>query len=91
LVEYLGFLGVVLAPFDALVETWSMPGGVDAVYMILVGLFAFVGQFLFNYGGAREKAGVSSLVRNLDIVATQAHTHPHTQHPALPLPFLLLI
>ena len=68
LVHYLGFMGVVLAPFDALVETWTMPVGVDLVYMALLGVFAFAGQFLFNAGVQREKAGVSSLVRNLDIV-----------------------
>ena len=47
---------------------WTMPQGVDLLYMALIGAFAFGGQFLFNAGVQKEKAGVSSLVRNLDIV-----------------------
>ena len=74
LVHYLGFLGVVLAPIDALVETWTMPQGVDLVYMAFLGIFAFAGQYLFNCGCQREKASVSSLVRNLDI--GQPHSLP---------------
>jgi len=45
-----------------------MPTGIDLLYMALIGCFAFAGQYLFNAGVQKEKAGVSSLVRNLDIV-----------------------
>ena len=68
LVGYLGAIGLVAAPFDLLFETWTMPQGTDLLYMALIGTFAFGGQYLFNAGVQKEKAGVSSLVRNLDIV-----------------------
>ena len=68
LVAYLGAIGLAASPFDLLFETWTMPQGVDLVYMALIGTFAFGGQYLFNAGVQKEKAGVSSLVRNLDIV-----------------------
>ena len=80
LVHYLGLLGVIFAPFDAIAETWSMPEGNDLVYMLFLGLFAFAGQYLFNAGVQKEKAGVSSLIRNLDVSRAQHSPQPLSLH-----------
>ena len=68
LVACLGWLGLLVCPFDLLVENWPMPSSVDWAFMLCIGVFAFAGQLLFNAGVQKEKAGISSLIRNLDIV-----------------------
>ena len=73
LVHVLGLIGFVLAPIDALFETWTMPQGVDLVYMCFVGVFAFCGQVLFNAGVQKEKAGFSSLMRNVSRHRLESH------------------
>ena len=50
-----------------------MPQGVDLVYMCFVGVFAFCGQVLFNAGVQKEKAGFSSLMRNVSRHRLESH------------------
>lgn len=71
LVHYLGLVGMIGAPFTLISgSTWEAPTGKDIGYIVGICVFAFCGQFLFNKGGAQTSAGVSALIRNLDIVCS---------------------
>lgn len=67
-----GFAGVIYGPLALYFlqpyippSQWNMD---TTVYMALVGVCAYIGQCLFNSGVQREKAGIASITRNLDVV-----------------------
>jgi len=83
LVCYMGMVGFILAPFGALFQTFVLPTGLEWFFCICVGLLSFIGQIFFNRGVQLEKAGLSSVIRNLDVAfaffwqVTIQHLYPN--------------
>ena len=67
LVCYMGGVGMFMAPFGALLQTFVWPTFTAWVLIAAVGFFSFTGQILFNAGVQMEKAGPASMIRNLDV------------------------
>ena len=68
LVAYMGMCGVFFAPFGGIFQTFTWPSEFKIwFFLLLVGIFSFIGQVLFNAGVQREKAGPASMIRNLDV------------------------
>jgi hypothetical protein len=63
-----GMVGSVVALIGATFQTFLAPSGLEWLYLILVGAFAFFGQILFNKGVQLERAGPASVIRTLDVV-----------------------
>jgi drug/metabolite transporter (DMT)-like permease len=85
MVVYIGAVGTVMAPLDMAWHEWVWPAADDAHTWLLlasVGLVSTCAQALFNAGAQLEKANMSSMIRNLDVVfafiwqISIQHEHP---------------
>lgn len=67
-----GFAGLIWGPMGLILwQTYTSPlqwSTTTTIYMISVGLCAFIAQTLFNKGVQLESAGIASMTRNLDVV-----------------------
>lgn len=68
LVLYLAFIGLLVSPLAASVQTFVWPPNTTVwCYQLGVGVTSFIAQYFFNAGAVLMPAGRANLVRSLDV------------------------
>ena len=68
LIIIIDFKSSILVKIESIANTEFIFEGEMCLYVSQTGVFAFLAQICFNQGVMMESAGLSSLVRNLDVV-----------------------